>query len=169
MYELTGQKYNRLFVIKRDSLPETGKQIYWKCLCDCGNISRVDSWSLRNNKIKSCGCLQTENRYIADHTIHGYYNTPTYHTWEGMKQRCLNPEATRYPDYGAKGITVCDRWLDFQNFLADMGERPEDHTLDRINPFGHYEPSNCRWATRKVQANNTRRKHIANGGGLPLC
>lgn len=88
---------------------------------------------------------------------HGMYNTRTYHTWEGMKQRCLNPNATRYNEYGAVGIKLCDRWLDFKNFLEDMGERPVGKTLDRIDPFGNYESENCRWATPKEQSNNQRR------------
>lgn len=91
------------------------------------------------------------------HPKHGMYNTPTYHTWEGMKQRCLNPKATRYPDYGANGIIVCDKWLSFEGFLEDMGVRPKDMTLDRINPHGDYTKENCRWATRKEQQNNQKR------------
>ena len=92
---------------------------------------------------------------------HGQWQSKTYHTWEGMKQRCLNPNATRYPSYGAIGVTVCNRWLDFKNFYMDMGDRPEGKTLDRIDPFGNYEPSNCRWATRKEQQNNQRRHKLA--------
>lgn len=80
--------------------------------------------------------------------------SPTYTTWHSMKQRCLNPNDTNYPNYGAKGIRVCGRWHDFGRFLADMGERPAGLTLDRINSNGDYEPGNCRWATMKEQCNN---------------
>lgn len=80
--------------------------------------------------------------------------SPTYRTWDGMKQRCLNPKATGYARYGGAGITVCDRWLEFANFLADMGERPEGTTLDRIDSSKGYEPGNCRWATRAEQNRN---------------
>ena len=85
---------------------------------------------------------------------HGMYRTPTYRSWDGMKQRCLNPKATGYSRYGGAGVTVCDAWLTFGNFLADMGERPEGTTLDRIDPTRGYEPGNCRWATRSVQNRN---------------
>ena len=83
--------------------------------------------------------------------------TRTYKTWTLMKQRCLNKKHTSWKWYGEKGVLICDRWLEsFENFLKDMGERPEGKTLDRINPYGNYEPSNCRWATRKEQSNNKR-------------
>jgi len=158
-YDLVAQKFNKLLVIEIDSSKDRGfgKQLYWVCQCDCGKTTSVDSWSLRNNKIKSCGCLR--HTYNGGSLKHGMWQTRTYHTWEGMKQRCLNPEATRYPDYGAIGITVCERWLDFKNFLEDMGERPKGKTLDRIDPFGNYEPSNCRWATPYEQQHNQRRHH----------
>ncbi len=89
--------------------------------------------------------------------MHGFHNTRTYHSWEGMKQRCLNPKATKYPEYGARGITVCERWRRFENFLLDMGVRPEGKTLDRIDGNGNYEPDNCRWATPLEQQQNTLR------------
>ncbi len=85
---------------------------------------------------------------------------PLYCIWQSMRQRCLNPNAQQYPNYGARGITICDRWDDFALFLEDMGERPECHSLDRIDNNGNYEPSNCRWTTTKVQNNNRRMRAV---------
>lgn len=100
---------------------------------------------------------------------HGMHNTKTYHSWEQMKQRCLNPKATRYPTYGGVGITICERWSEFKNFYEDMGIRPAGTTLDRINPYGNYEPNNCRWATYKEQVHNRRRNHVVPEEVTPLC
>ncbi len=169
MYDLTGQRYNRLFVLEREPSRGVGKQIYWKCLCDCDNVTIVDSWSLRKNRTKSCGCWQQEVRGKTPKVKHNKYNTRVYHSWEQMKQRCLNPKATRYPTYGGLGITVCERWLEFKNFYEDMGDRPAGKTLDRINPYGNYEPNNCRWATYKEQVHNRRRNYTVPEGVTPLC
>lgn len=165
-YDLTGKKVGKLFVLN-GTKREGKSQMYWKCLCDCGKQSEVDSWSLRKGRTKSCGCEWGKNLPLQ--TKHGYYNSRTYHTWEGMKQRCQNPNATRYPAYGALGVTVCERWQTFENFLEDMGERPEGRTLDRIDPFGNYEPSNCRWSTPKEQQQNQRRHRVAPEEVCPSC
>lgn len=95
---------------------------------------------------------------------HGMTKTPTYKTWISMKARCFNPQDTGYHRYGARGITVCERWLVFEHFLADMGERPSGLTIDRISNDGNYEPDNCRWTTMKVQSNNRRDRPR-----LPTC
>lgn len=94
--------------------------------------------------------------------------SPTYKAWHSMKQRCLNPSHSAFDHYGGRGITVCERWLEFNLFLRDMGERPVGMSIDRINPDGNYEPANCRWATAKEQCNNWRRQHqfVVNYGGV---
>jgi hypothetical protein len=161
MYDLTGKRYNKLLVLKEGiKKSDTSREKWWECLCDCGKTVSVRSYSLRIGDTKSCGCLlyKTSNRDKI--MVHGMYNTITYHSWEQMKQRCLNPKATRYPSYGAVGITICSQWMEFASFLKDMGERPKGTTLDRINPYGNYEPTNCRWATYKEQSNNQRRHHV---------
>lgn len=165
MYDLIGQRFSRLLVLKRDlNIGGKGKQIKWICQCDCGNITSSGSYELRKGTTKSCGCFSRYRDHTQDNIRHGMHKTRTYHSWEQMKQRCQNPKATRYPSYGAVGITVCERWQLFDNFFADMGDRPEGKTLDRINPFGNYEPGNCRWATYKEQANNQRRHRKSEGG-----
>lgn len=99
-------------------------------------------------------------------TTHGMTGTPTFISWDSMKQRCLNPKHKSYSDYGGRGVKVCKRWLEsFENFLADMGEHPDGMTLERDEVDGDYEPSNCRWATSKEQGNNRRNsRHITMGG-----
>lgn len=156
---LSGQRFGKLFVV--DYSPEKKRESYYKCVCDCGNETVVRGSSLTKGDTKSCGCLRvTEGRKAGLRSrIHGMIKTPTHNSWSSMKARCLNTADDNYKFYGAKGVTVCERWLNFQAFLQDMGERPEGTSLDRINPFGNYEPNNCRWADLRTQLQNTRRNY----------
>ncbi len=103
---------------------------------------------------------------------HGHWagnrKSPTYTAWDSMIQRCCNPKSRAYPGYGGRGIAVCDRWLKFEDFLADMGERPDEMTIERVNNDKGYSPENCKWATRKEQSNNTRRNRHLSHCGLTL-
>jgi hypothetical protein len=159
--ELTGARFGRLVVIKQAGFTSAQKEkrtrthILWFCTCDCGNSKVVTGGHLRAGT-RSCGCLQEETRGKAQIT-HGASRSAEYNAWCGIKARCEND-----PDYAGRGITISAEWVhSFENFLAHIGPRPTpDHSVDRIDNDGNYEPGNVRWATREEQANNTRRKRI---------
>ena len=156
--DLTGQRFSRLTVIERvKSHKLNDKHAYWKCLCDCGNYCIVASHHLRSGETKSCGCLNNGKSY-----------TRLYRIWNDMKCRCYRYKETAYKYYGDRGIIVCDEWLnDFQAFYdwAMANGYDDTLTIDRIDVNGNYEPSNCRWVSRKVQMNNTRRNHLITYNG----
>jgi len=156
LIDLTGQRFGKLKVIRRVESRIKNKP-EWLCKCDCGNKSTVMGYRLRDGVTKSCGCVK---RNVLGNITRKHGHTAnrkpsrTYSTWHGMMQRCYYPDHTSYEYYGARGITVCKRWHKFENFLADMGEKPHDLTLSRKNNNGNYTPSNCSWQTDAQQTRN---------------
>ena len=153
-----GLKFGRLLVVDKAGVDHRQQTLY-KCVCDCGTEKIVRSYSLKSNNTKSCGCWRVDMPKNGFVTKHGLARKPTHRSWEAMKDRCLNPQSTSYKYYGAMGVTFCKEWESFDAFLNDMGVRPEGTTLDRIDPHGNYEPSNCRWANSATQASNKRIHH----------
>ncbi len=163
--DLTGLRFGRLSIV--DRAPNKGGRTIWNYVCDCGTRGSTASYYLTTGGTTSCGCFHRE--MIAEmgraHATHGAtrggIRTPTYQSWRSMRERVLNDGHDAYSRYGGKGIEICDRWLNgsgnmtgFECFLADMGERPDGHSIDRIDTNGHYEPGNCRWTTPDIQARN---------------
>lgn len=162
--DITGRRFGRLTVLQLDHKEVRsegrGSRIFWCCLCDCGEEAVVSGDKLKGGHSQSCGCLR-EDVLWQTFIKHGHALAANRHTsyicWANMRQRCENPKHPKYPHYGGRGITVCERWRDYQNFFADVGGRPPGMSLDRIDVNGHYEPGNVRWATAYEQANNKQK------------
>lgn len=154
---MEGKTFNRLTVVEQHGFYKSKK--VWHCKCDCGTSIFVTTGSLTSGNTKSCGCLKRELL-----TKHGMYKTRTYRIWQAMLNRCRQKQFSHY--YG--DISVCENWKVFEQFFADMGECPEKMSIDRINPSGNYEPNNCRWANKKTQARNTKRRVEYQHNGIKM-
>lgn len=121
--------------------------------CSCGNIAVAMQSRVKNGSTRSCGCLTKDTK---PNLRHGHRKSRTYASWQAMLQRCRNSRNKDYPRWGGAGVKVCERWTEFENFLADMGQRPDGKTLDRIDTLGNYEPGNCQWASLSEQQRNRR-------------
>jgi hypothetical protein len=165
---ISGDQFGRLTVLNQVPGRVNGWHYLFLCRCVCGNEKVFYGNNLNRGLSRSCGCLAQESRTTHGHTI-GLTRSPTCSSWHSMLQRCLNPNCTQYQSWGGRGIKVCERWLKFENFLADMGERPPNTSIDRYPDHnGNYEPGNCRWATRREQGNNTRTNQFVTVNGVTL-
>lgn len=166
MKDEIGNVYGRLTVIARAG--SAGSKAAWLYRCSCGVEKIASGDSLRQGNIKSCGCYRREFS-TTKNTTHGMTRTPTYRSWQEMRVRCADPTSISYPNYGGRGIKVCKRWARFENFLADMGVRPEGLSLDRRNTAKNYIPSNCKWSSRTEQNRNKRSNVVVSYRGKRRC
>lgn len=165
LLDLINQRFGKLLVKERCGyIQKNTKQPTWLCQCDCGRSVLALGYQLRNGSQKSCGCLRKTNA-----RTHGLSETVEYTSWRAMNERCSNPNNSHYSKYGGRGVTVCERWRSFENFLTDMGLRPLNHSLERKENDRNYEPSNCVWASPEQQSRNTSRSVKLTFNSETLC
>jgi hypothetical protein len=170
MKNLTGLRFGDLTVGEYAGSVGSAQHAAWHCVCDCGNKVVVVGASIRAGRSKSCGCKSKQQWFTADRmTTHGKSRSDVYKIWAGMLKRCSDKSKGKTrKNYFDKGIRVCDRWMEFENFYEDMGDRPIGMTIERIDGTSGYEPGNCKWATAKQQANNTSQNHVIEFKGEKL-
>lgn len=164
-----GMVFGRLTVVREFRRPirtiPNKTELMWECSCVCGKVKSIRAVSIKRKLTQSCGCYHTECI-----RTHHQTHTPEYGVWHGIKQRTGNPNNPSSSNYSERGIRLCERWMKFENFFADMGERPTPkHTIERRNNDGIYEPDNCYWATRDVQNRNNRRTRFITFNSETLC
>ena len=166
--DITGKRFGRLIAIERVDREARDKHTcaMWRCRCDCGRVLSVRGGHLRSGYMQSCGCLRLDT-----HRTHGDCHSVEYQTWANMLDRCRARTGKAYRNYGSRGISVCERWLEYENFLADVGRRPSPkHSIDRFPDLnGPYEPGNVRWATWSQQARNRRTNRLLTYDGRTMC
>lgn len=166
--DLMKQRFERLIVIQRNG-KDKNNHVLWLCRCDCGREKIIKGTHLITGHTQSCGCLKKEgNNSKHNHTKNGK-QSKIYQIWACMTQRCTNPHTTNYHNYGGRGIEVCERWTEFENFLIDMGEIPKGCQIDRINNNGNYCKENCHWVTPKQNGRNRRTNRLITFRGKTQC
>lgn len=163
--DLTGRLFGRLLVIGLNG--KRKRCYYWNCKCTCGTIKAVASTALSSKRVVSCGCWRIE-KTIENRKTHGLSGSRVYRIWCKILERCRNPKSRIYHRYGGRGITVCDRWLKFDNFISDMGH-DNGSEIDRINNDLGYEPGNCRWVNRSQNCRNKSNNHRVEFRGEVRC
>lgn len=165
--DLTGLVYGQLTVLQE--LPSNGKYTRWLCRCDCGKEKSIISVALRQGTTVSCGCYGRKNSSQRNST-HGMSKSPEYYIWDSMKQRCCNAKSKGFKAYGGKGISLCDEWLSFDNFFADMGNRPDDKSqIDRIDNNKGYSKENCRWVSMTENCRNKGNNRLITYNNVTKC
>lgn len=169
--DLVGKRFGRWLVTDFDGAVKNSEgdtRLMWHCVCDCGGVGVVSTNALRTGHTKSCGCLKSELDSTRTRT-HGKSLSREYRIWCAMWTRCTNQNAAGYANYGGRGISICERWADFENFLQDIGNCPPEYSIERLDSNGNYCPENCKWADRITQARNTRRNRILTLDGVSKC
>ncbi len=160
--DITGKRFGRFLVLRLGKKTSKGTN-RWVCQCDCGGTALIGVGDIRVQKY--CSSCKPKGR-----PSHGLSHLPEWSVWSAMKQRCNNPKCESYENYGARGISYCERWEQFENFIEDMGRRPnDDYTLERKENNGNYNKGNCVWATRVEQARNFRSNVILEFNGQKKC